>query len=363
MKPVYSLLGRIAQSRLLATRTRRVSLLASLFAVFLVLALYPEKQRAAVTLAPTDPATLGLNGAALQLGSGGSVFGSQAALDLSVRIGRSVYVRKIVDRRLGIARKLGKSETSTLRWLEQNVDVRTLRGGIIQIEMKSGDARFAQQVVSAYADALREQLGIISKTQIAYKRQILEELVSSSGERYSRAQNAFDQYRRANRTANPDAILGQFAARGPAIENQIYDKERQLANLLKFATPENIQVQRVQADLNILRKMLFETQSAERSAQGSLEQVISKTSQLAKLQRELDVSRELYYNYRRTLQQTSVEDLTAGANVRILEPAYIDPERQYNSMFLALAVLTALLFAALEFYHFRPPVNELRLAR
>ena len=358
MKTLTSLIGSLSHSRRIGRSSFLWSAVIAVSGLFFLLSFYPQQHRAAVTLAPTDPATLGLSGAVLQLGGGGSVFGSQAALDLSVRIGRSVYVRSIVDRNMHLSQDRDQTEEQTSRWLERNVDVRSLRGGVIQIEMTNKDAVLAKAIVRTYAEALREQLGIIAKNQIAYKRKILEELVRKSSNRYLKAQGEFDSFRRSKQYANPDAGFGQLTARGPIIENQIFEKKRQIENLLKFATPENIQVQRAQADLLILERILAETQSVDQGGKGSVGQIILRTQELAKLQRELDLSRDLYYNYLRTLQQTSVEDLTAAANIRVLEPAYIDPERQVNAAFLAAAILVILLGAAIEFYKLRPRVRN-----
>ena len=50
--------------------------------------------------------------------------------------------------------------------------------------------------------------------------------------------------------------------------------------------------------------------------------------------------------------------LAASINVRVLEPAYIDPARQYNLPAMILGVLLVLLGLAIEFYNLRPPVSN-----
>jgi tyrosine-protein kinase Etk/Wzc len=358
MTPRLSIIGRLAHHRVLANNlVRRLAFLLAVVA-FAVLALYPQRYRAIVSLAPTDPASLGLNGSVLQLGGAASVFGSQAALDLSLKIGRGVYVRSLVAKQAKVAEHLGKSDLDAVRWLEDAVVMRTLRGGIIQIDTLNRDPVFAQKLITTYADALRDQLGIIAQKQIAYKRGIIENLVATSSERYQRAQIAYDAFRRQSRYAQPDVGVEALTGRVPIKESQILDKERELNNLLKFATPDNIQVRRVVADLATLRAQLAQAESAQSSDKGSLGKVIQQTTELSRLQRELDVSRELYYNYRRTLQTTSVEDMTAAANIRILEPTYIDPDRQLNMIPLVLAILVGLLGLGIEFYRWRPPVGD-----
>ncbi|MEO1968988.1 MAG: hypothetical protein ABGW87_09790 [Sphingomonadaceae bacterium] len=332
-------------------------MLAALVAVCAVLTLFPQKYRAAVSLTPTDPSSLGLSGTLGQLGAGASVFGSQAAVEISLKVARSPYVEEKVVNALKLDKILDKSPQGATRWLERKVDVRTLRGGILQIEMEDRDAQFAKKVVSNYATAMRAQLAQIARGQTAYKRQILEELLSESSQRYLAAQAAYNNFRLTTGQGNPKQAILQGAARIPGLQEQILNKQFEIGALEKFATPQNLQVQKARAELDALKQQLTSAQSQASANSDSVKQIIRQSTELVKLQQELEVSQKLYENYKRFMEGTSVEDLAATANVRILEPPYIDPDRQYNWLFASIGLVILLGGLAIEFYRLRPPLE------
>lgn len=347
----------IAHAPLVRNAALRRTVLVILVAIFAVLTLFPEKYRAASSLTPTDPGSLGLSGTLGQLGAVGSVFGNQAAVEVSMKVARSDYVRDVVMKKLNLDKRLGLSRIETHRWLDRKVDVTTLRGGIIEFEVKLKDKELAKDIVSAYGEAVRVQLATISRNQTSYKRDILLKLVDESSERLAKAQAAYDSFRLQTRYSSPQAAIYAAGDRIPELEALIRAKDVELNAARQFATDDNFSVRQRLAEREALERQLAEARSVSPQQQSSVGQVVRQSTQVDKLRRDLDLAQGLYDNYKRYLQGTSVENLTSTANIRILEPAYIDSERQYNWLALAAAVFTLLLGLAIEVYLIRPPLD------
>lgn len=354
MTPRKTIVGSLVQNRFIGNDRLRRTGLAIALAACAVLTVFPQPYRAAVSLTPTDPSTLGLSGTLSQLGAGANLFGNQTAIEVSLKVARSVYVRQLVAKRVDLQRRLGLTDIEALRWLADKVDVRVMRGGIIEIELVRRDGDFAREVVGTYADAVREQLGVISREQTAYKRRILEQLVEQAAQRLDRAQSDFDTFRLSTRYGDPQSAVQEVAKKVPSLDAQIEAKQSEINALRRFATDQNILVKRAQVELQELvrrRALAAEPQAQQR---GSVGQVVVESTKGLRLRRELDVAQSLYDNYKRFLQGTSVEDLTSTANIRILEPAYIDPDRQYNLSAMAVGLLLLMLGGAIEFFKLRP---------
>lgn len=362
MRGSRSAVGTLAALPVIRRPWLRRTIVVVLLVVCAVLTFFPEKYRAAVSLTPSDPVSIGIGGALGQLGAVNSVFGNQAAVEVSLKVARSEYVRSIVSRQVQIGRRLALSENAVHRWLDRHVDVRVLRGGILQIELKLADAGLAREIVGAYGTAVRDQLSIIARRQTEQKRNILVQLFQTAADRLSTARTAYDTFRLRTRYSSPEAAFYAAGDRIPQLEAEIRYKQVELGAIREFATDDNIRVRQLIAGIDALKGQLNEARSTSPAQQSSVGQVVRQTTQAERLRRELSVAQALYDTYKRYLQGTSVEDLTAGVTVRILEPAFVDSSRQINAGPLAVGVLILLLALALEFYALRPPVIEARLA-
>lgn len=348
----------LASNRWLGRPWPRRIILGIVAVVLAILALFPREYRAAVSLTPTDPQALGLSGALGQLGALSNVFGSQAAVEISLKVARSMDTRAIAINQLGLMKREHFDDYDAAdRWLEKEVDVRSLRGGILQMSAKMNDPALAKALVGAMADATRTRLAQISRAQTAYKRQVLEQLVQSAGVRFDRAQAAYDAFRRRTRYSAPGPSIAEIGQRVPRIQAQIKALQVDLRAAQQFGTAQSFQVQQIQAQIGALQTQLREAESLDSSDPNSVNRVVIQSTEVEKLERELDIARSLYISYQRYLEGTAVEDLASTGNVRVLEPPYIDSARQLRTLPVALLILVVLIGLAIELYQFRPPVG------
>ena len=364
MTPPRTLVGTIARSRLFGSLWTLRAIFATLLLVFGLLSFYPERYRAAVSLAPSDPATLGLSGTLNQLGAINSVFGNQAAIEVALKVARSVYVRETAANKLHLQERMHFADRVAMhRWLEKKVQIRTLRGGIIQFEILLTDGDLGRDIVAAYADATQGQLARISQRQTEYKRDVLVKLVTEASDRLARARSAYDNFRLSNRAPIPEVSFQYVAQRIASLEAAINAKDVEISAARQFGTDQNLKVRQLLVERSLLQRQLADAEATNPTQNSTVGQAVVASARGEQLSRELSIAQLLYDNYRRFLEGTSVEDLTSTANVRILEPPFIDTERQVNYGFLAAAIAVLLIWGAAEFYRVGPPAGDRMMVR
>ena len=359
-----SIIGRLTHAPVFREPGKRRVLLIVLVAICAVLTFFPEKKRAAMSLTPENPPNLGTTGGMGigQLGALNSVFGNQTTVEVSLKVASSADVRNKVADRVKLDEKLGMSRLQVLRWLDRKVDMGSMRGGILQFELRYGDGQLGREIVAAYGDAVQKRMAAISRNQTTSKRDVLISVVADASDRLQRAQEAYDDFRLQTRYGQPVAAITAIGERIPILEQMIKTKQVELTAQRQFATDDNMRVRQILAELEALRAQLNEAKSTSPDQQDSVGQVVKESTRGERLRRDLLFAQVLHDTYRRFLQSTAVEDMTSNINVRVLEPAYIDPARQYNRLPLVLGVLLALLGLAIEFYLLRPPVSDRKLA-
>ncbi len=363
MTPPRNIIGTLFNSPLLRDARQRRIVFVVLALVFAILTLFPQKFRAAMSMTPTDPASLGLSAALGESGAVNSAFGSQAAVEVVLKVGRSKSTRLDVIKSLDLMKRMNFSNVQQAdRWLDRSVYIRSLRGGIISIESWKTDPELARQLVGGLADATRNSLSEISRRQTSYKRGILTRLLDDADKKLAAAQADYDRFRRDTRYAQPGNAISGIGSRVGYLKEVIRSKQVQLYAARQFATDENLSVRQLLAEIDSLNVQLKKASSLNSDQTDSVGDVVEKSTHVRELERILQIAHARHDNYQRLLEGTSVEDITKDAVVRVIEPPYVDSERQYNLLPMAIGILIVMLGLALEFYGLRPPVGEPRHA-
>lgn len=361
MTPPRSIMGALFESWPFRNVWRRRAILIGLALVFGLLALFPQKYRAAMSMTPTDPTSLGLSAALGESGAVNSAFGTQAAVEVVLKVGHSKAARLEVAKKLDLVNRLHFSSLAEAdRWLERALYIRSLRGGIVSIESWKTDSDLALELVGRMGDAIRNSLADISRRQTEYKRKVLTRLLNDADRRLAKAQNDYDRFRRETRYALPGDAISGLSSRVGYLKEVIRSKQVQLYTARQFATDENLSVRQLLAEIDSLKVQLAKASSLDAQQTDSVADVVTKSTHVKELERLLQIAHTRHDNYQRLLEGTSVEDITKDAVVRLIEPPYVDSERQYNLLPMMIAVLILMLALGLEFYGWRPPVGELR---
>lgn len=359
MKRPQSLMGRVASLGLFQSFGGRAAVFGTAVAVAGLLALYPERHLATASFTPSDREALGLAGTLGQLGAVGSIFGNQAAVEVALRIGNSDAVRDMVIKKTFLADDLKtEGRTELQRYLRRKVEVRSLRGGIVLIEMQDTDPDKATEIVGAFETSIEAELARVARRQTAYKRQVLKQLVDEASDELAVAEAAYDSFRLQNRFPDPRGRIGALGDRVNALDATIRAKEIGLYQARQIYADNNLTVRQLEAELTALRKQYAEAKSVAPDSEQGVRGVVEKSSTLYRLERDLEIARSLYYSYLRFLSGTSVEDLTADANMRLLEVPHVVTKRQYWLPALAAAIAILLLWVAIEAYRLRPAMGH-----
>lgn len=350
-----SLFARFAALRWLQSFRGRALVFGSALVISGLLTFFPERHLATSSFTPTDREALGLAGTLGQLGAIGSIFGNQAAVEVALRIGNSDAVRDIVIEKALADELEEQGRTHLQRYLRRKVEVRSLRGGIILIEMQDTSAERATRIVGAFETAIEAELARVARQQTAYKRRVLKELVKEATKELAEAEAAYDAFRLQNRYPDPRGRIGAISDRVTSLETIIRSKEIDLYRARDLYSERNMIVRQLESELAALRRQLEEVKSTDPQSQQNVREVVENSSELYRLERDLEVAKSLYFNYLRYFRGTAVEDLTADANMRLLEVPHVVTKRQYWLPALAVSILILLIWLAVEAYRLRTP--------
>ena len=330
----------------------------------LMLALLCVFPRPHVARAKIGPGVAGANSLASVVGALGgaqaqslaSLFGDRGEIEVALQLVRSEEVATDVIRSLKLVGPNGRydSERKARLDLAKIVDVHTLLGGMLEIEVKSYDPNYSLALTQAYVDATSERLSSYGRVQVARKRRIVEERRGLAQERLAAAEAALDVYRRQNQLADPQAQLGGQLALRTGIEAQVLAKQVELSALRQTAGPENPRLVVAERQLAVLQAQLARAAVPNGGAAGgpSVGELTAVSLRYANLYRTYTFAQAIYDVYARSAEEVAVQEMVSQdrSQVSVVDPAHVDTKRSFNNTALALLAFVILLAFFVEVY-------------
>ena len=104
-----------------------------------------------------------------------------------------------------------------------------------------------------------------------------------------------------------------------------------LQTLEQVATPNNIQVQNARTEIAGLQGQIAEAEKGSGTGGGlNLASLSQTNSAYFNLYRDEQTANILFQVYTRYMEELTIDQMSADENMDVIEPAYVNPERQYN---------------------------------
>jgi uncharacterized protein involved in exopolysaccharide biosynthesis len=319
-----------------------------------LLVFFPQRYTAEAQLMPQE-SNGGLSSVLASQASGAllnlSVLtGSHTSIEQDLSIARSHEVMSRAVAKLKLVGKPGYPDAITAEAkITKLVGVIAIRGSILQLTASGHDRVFVKNLVSAVSESIQERLAEISLEETAEKRRVTMNRLQDASERLTKAQDALNAYRLNKNLPAPELQLGVGVSNLAGLQAQLQAQEVALKTLSQIATPNNIQVKVIEADIASLKSQIAQ---AQKTSGGALAGVAVANTEYYNLVRDVTVGQLLYQIYTRYLDELTIDEMSANQNVEVLEPAYIDPQRGFNMPFLGLFGLVVCLGIGAEYYFY-----------
>jgi hypothetical protein len=338
-------------------RWRRIGY-AVLLAVLALLCFFPRPEVGRAKVVPQEPTSaMSLSGGAGRLQDLSAIFGGgRRAIDLYLTIGKSEDVRKQVIRDLKLIGSSPRYATlnDALIRLERKVDIQSLPGGVIEIEVTTSDAAESLSLTKGYAAALAQRFKVLNNQQLSTKNRLVTTRFADSANRLGQAEAALDAFRRNNRlSAAPQAELGAALTVRTGLEAQLQAKLVELDTLRGFLGPENPRMLSVQSEVGELRSRLAQSAAPTGDSAAPNSGTLTRLSnEYANVYRDYLFAQSVYQIYMRISEEVAVEELSGqtSATVQVIEQPHLDVQRHYNVWAVSLLAMVLLAVFFTEIY-------------
>jgi len=332
--------------------------------ILAALCLWPRQYAAETELLPQTSGG-GLSAILAQQAGGaildlGSLTGNRQTIEADLTVARSYSVlRTVIVKLLPAFPSRFRDPVKAAAKLRHELGIIAIRGSILQITVRDHDPAFAKALVNAVATSIQDRLAALSIQQAGQKRAVAENRLREASLRLFNAQQALTQFRLANKLAAPEAQLGAGVSELAALQGQLQAKQVELTGLQEVATPNNVQIKVIQTEIGSIKRQIAEIQTTSRGESSlNLAGLSLTNSAYFNLYRDEKTADILYQVYTRYMEELTIDEMSANENMDIIDPAYINPERQFNIWAVGLLIVVLILAVMAEGYVLRPPVGR-----
>ena len=341
-----------------APRRRRIAY--AVAAVLLaLLCIFPRQYVARTKMLPDDSSGGQLTSIFSALGGRmqnfASLFGDRGTIEVALSIARSQSIADDVIKNLRLVGP--NARFATMRqaqlYLGKSVDVHSLTGGMLEVEVRSSDSDWALRLTRAYLKAVSYRISNYGRQQVERKQRIVSQRLAEATQTLSKAEAELGAFKRENKLADPQVQLGSQMMLRTNIEGQLQAKLVELQTIRQVASGENPALRAVETQVSTLRNQLAQTAQATSGPSGPTVAGLTGISlQYANLYRNYTFAQGIYEVYARSSEEVSVQALVAksAGEVAVIDEPHVDPKRYFNIWAVASLGLLLLLAFFTEFY-------------
>ena len=210
--------------------------------------------------------------------------------------------------------------------ISANVDEKT---SLITIAVEDKDPVMAADITNAIADELQDLLQGLALTQVSQQRLFLENQLKQAHHNLMQAEEEFQKYQAQSGLLNVDVQMQALMDSIANIQAQIAVKEVQLKAARTFATAQNPEIKRLQAELAGLKKELKNLEAKAGTDNPNFipafEEIPKAGMEYARRLRDLKFQETLYETLLQQYQAAVMAEASEGLVLQVIDPA-IPPE-------------------------------------
>ncbi|MGL4605241.1 MAG: GumC family protein [Iodobacter sp.] len=264
-------------------------------------------------------------------GGAGAALGMKSPNDIYIAMMQSRRLEEKLVQRFKLQTVYGaKTIGGALAVLEGNSKIATSKDGLIAIEVMDKDPKLAAAIANAYVEELRALSKVLAVTEAAQRRQFFEGQIVAAKKDLAEAEVALRQLQEKTGVLQLNE-QGKVAIEALAsLRAKVSAKQVQINAMKNFATANNPELQRAQAELDSLQTQLADlSKGGEENADVLLAKSKAPGIGLDYIRKMRDVKYQetLFELMSKQYEMAKLDEAKDGANIQVLDSA-IAPENK-----------------------------------